>query len=104
MRHHCPLVALRRDLNWALGTSCPNANQGPSRSLPGFFPLSNTQLAGAEHTLGALENRVYFWSFYQNIKKRQTKKTRQEHGGVGARQRRKKVGAGIGKALGKHKL
>lgn len=102
MRHHCPLVALRRDLNWALGTSCPpHANQGPSCSLPGFFPLANTQLAGAEHTLGALENRVYFWSFYQNIKKRKTKKTRQEHGGMGARRRRKKVRAVTGKALRK---
>lgn len=97
MRRHCPLVAPWRHLTWAPHPLLPQ----PGPLHPGLFPLSNTQLAGAEHTLGALENQVYFWSFCQNIKKRKTKKTRQEHGGMGARQKREKVGAVIGRTLRK---
>lgn len=79
-----------------LGTGDPLLPK-PGPHHPGLF--SNTQLAGAKHTHGAFQNQVYFWSFCQN--KKSTKQRRQDKsmGAWGARQRREKAGAVIGRTL-----
>ena len=73
--HHCPLVAPAGG-SWPGDPSSQAQAQAPLKALsvphmPGW-PESDT-------TLAALENQVYFSIFCQNIKKRKTRKMRQEH-------------------------
>lgn len=62
MQQHCPLVALAEG-SWA-------REPGPqSQRCPRAVPTPTLRLTGEGHHTGGLGNQVYFWPFYQNVKK-----------------------------------